>query len=901
MSENLITSSPLITTSFFFDNSKDAIFIIDDDKIIEANQSGIKLLCLEVDEELDSPNIFKIIKDGKGQEYTFDEFIARVNGNTAEKLEFLFITSRSFFWAELTNTRYTADNRSFLFSVWRDITKYKQSEAKLAKKEKQLKEAQRISQLAFWEVDVQTRDILLNKKLADLLELNYSNSNKRIGLDEFINSFVLKEDRNHIERAFQVALKTQEDTYQDEFEFGVKRKSNHVSRFKLSIKLGKNREGKSYPYGTIQDVTGLSDITSDIELFKLKLEKRFEQKELALQRSKEKLHDALKLTNTATWESDINSPEITFGASIDEILGIEGKSKKGLEKIILKDDFRKYVHPEDITIYDESYSKALKSKSRRYVDHVEYRIVRPDESIRTLYVTTKIMLDEKGNQLKHYGTIQDITEIQIIENELSKSKEQLSDALSIANLYTWELDMKSEKFKMGDNFSKMVGDDFPIQDGNIVDVQDYISIIYPDDLHAYYIALDRAMKSKEKEYIDFVEYRIQRDDGEIRNIYVSIKVQKDDFGNHIKHYGTIQDITDIRKAVAEKERFSAIIEATSDIVVILDKNLNLIYINQAARDFYGFSPEDDVQGFPIKILQSEHSAKLTREVAIPAAAENGIWNGENIIQRYDKELITVSQVILSHKTPDGEVEYYSSIIRDISNQKKIEQDLKYKNNELDTFVYKASHDLRGPVTSLLGLYNVVKNEVKDTDALKYFDLYNRQIDRLNNIIITLIQLTRIKEVDVGSEPIDFKEIIDSCINSFTNLPNFEFVSFGLNIDLENDFVSDKGLITTILQNLIENAIKYSKPRTKCEVNVEIKYHETEQLWIKVEDEGIGIPQEVQSEVFNMFFRANDFGVGSGLGLYILKNAVEKLGGKISLTSEVNMGTTFVIKLPQRSQ
>lgn len=747
MEPRIVTDDFLIDAAFLYKNSKDAIFIFDKKGIVDTNQAGVELLGLKEVDEILEDDVFRLIRDQKGNEYTLLEFIKHLFKFPHQARIYQFITKFSFFWVEMSNTPYKKESKGLIFSIWRDITETKQLESSFLHKEK-------------------------------------------------------------------------------------------------------------------------------------------------------KLTEALTLTNCATWEYDTINNAFILSEGLVEILGLADQhAREPNEPIVIPvKDYIDMIHEDDQKTFVECRKKLIDNPEDNYVNHAEYRIVRPDGEFRFLYASTRVAVEKDGNVVKYYGTIQDITEIHHMEGELTRSKEQLSDALSIANLSTWELNMKSSKMKVGSNFMRLLGTELQVDEDNIVEVDDFISLIHPDDLHTYYMALDRAVKAKDANYLDFIEYRIIRHDGEIRNIYISIKVRKDQYGNHLRHFGTIQDITPIRKAIAEKERYGSIIEATSDIVLIINKDMNLIYLNQAARDFYGFSPEDNVAGFPVKILQSDHSLKLTKERAFPMAAKHGIWSGENVIQRYDKELITVSQVIISHKGIDGEVEYYSSIIRNISEQKQIEQDLKYKNQELDTFVYKASHDLRGPIASLMGLYKIIENEITDKHSLEYFDLYNKQITRLNDIILNLIQLTKIKEVDVVKEKINFNDIIESCIGSFTNLPNFDNVKFNVTMELTKPFVSDRTLVTTIMQNLIENAIKYSKPGKPCEVEIDIKRNANGDLMIKVEDHGIGIEKSIQGAVFNMFFRANDQVIGSGLGLYILKNAVEKLNGKVSLFSTVNVGTTFMIKL-----
>jgi len=256
-------------------------------------------------------------------------------------------------------------------------------------------------------------------------------------------------------------------------------------------------------------------------------------------------------------------------------------------------------------------------------------------------------------------------------------------------------------------------------------------------------------------------------------------------------------------------------------------------------------------------------------------------------------------VIIAHNGPDGKVEYFSSIIRDISTLKKIEQDLKLKNNQLDTFVYSAGHDLKGPIASLIGLYNIVQYEITDKPSLQYFKMYHEQIQRLKDIVVNFMELAQIKEKQAEYAEINFKAIVNNAIKSFRHLPNFKDVDFRINIQVNRKFNSDKGLVRTILQNLIENGIKYSRPEITSYVKIDITDgNENGSINIMVEDNGVGIDSEIQDKIFHMFFRGHEKATGSGLGLYILNNAVDKLKGKIDLKSVPLKGSTFNITLPR---
>ena len=222
-----------------------------------------------------------------------------------------------------------------------------------------------------------------------------------------------------------------------------------------------------------------------------------------------------------------------------------------------------------------------------------------------------------------------------------------------------------------------------------------------------------------------------------------------------------------------------------------------------------------------------------------------------------------------------------------------------KNAELDSFFYRISHDLRGPISSLLSLSFLAKIDVKDKQALDYIEKQHQQVERLNNIITGLMNLATLNRTDLQRELIDFHKIIDDCIGSFDGLENFASVSFVKNIQPGIKFYSEWTLLNAILQNLIENAIKYSKgPHPYVKISAR-----QEGAWIilEVEDNGQGIPQKHQSKIFEMFFRATQNATGTGLGLYILKRSVDKLKGTIDFKSEVEVGSRFTVKLPVNLQ
>ncbi len=218
-----------------------------------------------------------------------------------------------------------------------------------------------------------------------------------------------------------------------------------------------------------------------------------------------------------------------------------------------------------------------------------------------------------------------------------------------------------------------------------------------------------------------------------------------------------------------------------------------------------------------------------------------------------------------------------------------------KNAELDAFFYRISHDLKGPVSTSLGLSFLARKEIKDELALEYIIKQQHLSERLNHIITGLINLTKLSHTDLKKEKIDFNKLIDECIDSSRSLTHFNEITFTKEIQSDIEFYSEWTLLNAIIQNLIENSIKYCGPVTPfVKVTVQLA---SDWVMIDVEDNGQGIPSEHQSKIFEMFYRATQNASGTGLGLYILKRSVDRLKGTIEMKSKFGSGSTFTVKLP----
>ncbi|MCH8332132.1 MAG: HAMP domain-containing histidine kinase, partial [Bacteroidetes bacterium] len=283
------------------------------------------------------------------------------------------------------------------------------------------------------------------------------------------------------------------------------------------------------------------------------------------------------------------------------------------------------------------------------------------------------------------------------------------------------------------------------------------------------------------------------------------------------------------------------------------------------------------------------SINLTRSISIPI--KDLIRNTSQVAEGNLRRI--------NHKYHNEMGDLVNSFNKMIVALTKSKDDSERKELELQTFIYKASHDLRGPFCSVMGLSNLAREQVKDKQALVYFNLIDRSVSRLDQILKDLARVAMVQQSLVIQEEFDFEEEINGILEGIQQYDNFDKIDIQIKIDVKNKFFTDKSMLVSILQNIIINSVKYQKLESSDSF-IQINITEGDNFVnINIDDNGVGIEEVLQPKIFDMFFRANESSTGSGLGLYIVKNAVEKLGGEITLTSIYKIGTSVNMKFAKK--
>lgn len=236
-------------------------------------------------------------------------------------------------------------------------------------------------------------------------------------------------------------------------------------------------------------------------------------------------------------------------------------------------------------------------------------------------------------------------------------------------------------------------------------------------------------------------------------------------------------------------------------------------------------------------------------------------------------------------------------------QKQLKQafeELSRRNFELDQFLYKVAHDIRAPITSLKGLVHLMEQESTSSGLQSYLEHMKSSIRRLDGFIRSMYTYTSIEQKPLNFEVLDFEVLLEEVKRELQEPLNTHNITLSYKVlGKQQPFAGDKVRLHTILHNIISNSIQYvDEKKSKHEIKVEVQIL-PRVAKVKIEDNGTGIPPELQDKVFDMFFRGDERSKGAGLGLYIVKQIIVQLQGKIDLKSEPGEGTSVALEIPNQ--
>ncbi|EMR00992.1 PAS domain-containing sensor histidine kinase [Cesiribacter andamanensis] len=329
--------------------------------------------------------------------------------------------------------------------------------------------------------------------------------------------------------------------------------------------------------------------------------------------------------------------------------------------------------------------------------------------------------------------------------------------------------------------------------------------------------------------------------------------------------------------------------------LVYDRHFNLIKISRQFCHMLGYGYEELCQIDPASLLHPQDLPLFTNAMRSLVRRDQSGFSCELQLRHQEQHYIWIQYTATLVENP-GEEPYITAVALDISPLKQREKRLQEEQEDMSLFLDRVTHDMKGPLRSLMALHHIVQLEHgQDSKVMEYFNHYHATVARLNATVSDLLSLSQVKRGTDRISPVNPRTMVQDCLQTLCHLPDFYRINFTIRVEVKEDVFVEARLLQTIIQNLLENAIKYcSETAPKVVVLINLKEG---QLIVDVSDNGIGIDEEAQAHIFEMFYRATTRSSGTGLGLYILKNAVDKLKGTIQLRSVPRKGSRFIVRIP----
>jgi PAS domain S-box-containing protein len=487
------------------------------------------------------------------------------------------------------------------------------------------------------------------------------------------------------------------------------------------------------------------------------------------------------------------------------------------------------------------------------------------------------------------ATLEEINNKNIQEREeLEKKLYRYELAVNGSNDGLWDWDLISNEAFVSKPWKEMLGygdDEIPDQDSV------WGKLLHPEDLSTATQAIKSFIDGDVNSYN--IEFRVKHKDNSYRWINSKGTILRDSNGKAYRISGSDTDITsrrlseeDLRK---NEQKYKNLFE--NSLVGMFRANIEtgkILEANNKALGMFGLKAEEFTSTLDI------YADLKDREEIIEKLKTIGLVENKEVqFIKKDGTLFWASFSGTYYKNGG----FAECVVNDITHTKETLTELQKVNFELDNFVYHASHDLRSPLRSILGLVTIMRMEQDPKEKENCVDMIEGSIKRLDNLVTDLLSISRNNRVNDKFEKINFMLEVSNSVSNFYHVSDTKDLEIICKVKQPVAFFSDMTRVRIVLNNLISNAIKYrSYDRERYFVNITAEVDE-EKAVVIIEDNGEGIPDEKLPKVFDMFFRATESSEGSGLGLYIVKNVLEKLKGKVNVISKENVGTTFSFEIP----
>lgn len=501
-------------------------------------------------------------------------------------------------------------------------------------------------------------------------------------------------------------------------------------------------------------------------------------------------------------------------------------------------------------------------------------------------------------------------QIENLKVQLQKKVEQLNLALSIGKIGVWDWDLKKNLIHWDDTMFKVYGMD-PADFHNRY--EDFENRVHPEDRK---LVEEEVQRSIEQNKMFDIDFRVIHQDKSIHHITGRGKVTYNDEGVPIRMTGTNMDITDLKSNQVAIENITRAIYK-SNLVTEFDLEGNILFANKAFLELVGYSREELVGKHHSLLVDKDYSQSAEYQNFWSKLSSGKFLKGE--FQRFTKNgsRVWIQGNYNPIKDENGEPYKVLKIAYEITPIKEAEErlksfneqleiqvanrtaELKAINSELESFTYTVSHDLRAPIRAIDGFGKVLAKKLNGQLGEQESHYLQTILDcsqKMGKLIDDLLAFSRVGRIEKRLSIFSMEQLIQQIFKDLTNGQDENRIDFTMSALPE--VKADRELLRLAISNIMGNALKYSSTRDQSVIRVGCK-KATDHLEFSISDNGVGFEMEYQSKVFEIFQRLHsdeDF-EGTGVGMAIVKKIIDRHGGDIRVTSELDKGTTFYFTLP----
>ena len=500
---------------------------------------------------------------------------------------------------------------------------------------------------------------------------------------------------------------------------------------------------------------------------------------------------------------------------------------------------------------------------------------------------------------------EDITERKQVEDQLRHSQAMLARTEGIAHIGSWEWDPATDTVTWSDELFRIFQRDPSCGAASFAEHPTlYLQPDWQRLQEAVRLALSQGTPYE-------LELRAIRKDGAERVCLARGHAQTNSDKKVVRLFGSIQDITELKQANAERDHLLKIVEEAPEFIGMVNLQFRFVFLNRAGFRLLGLPEDMDVTTLEIKDVRPPRVMARVMDEIFPTALGQGFWQGETVLLHRDGHEIPVYQVLFVQRDEHGNPEYLSTVIRDISQQKAYEIELTQAKEAAEAanlaksrFLATMSHEIRTPMNGILGMAQLLlMSELTVNERSEYARTILVSGQTLLTLLNDILDLSKIEanQLQLDSMVFDPASLVRETSELFSGAAQAKRLKLEYRWHGTRRFKADAHRVRQMLSNLIGNAIKFTKSGSIHIEGVEGEGDgESVMLEFSVRDTGIGIPQDKMDLLFKPFSQTDnsitrEFG-GSGLGLSIVRTLAQHMGGDVGVESAMGSGSRFWFRL-----